>query len=133
MVDGRTFAVLWYSADLRSWTSEDNDGLNGPAGGLHCERDYRDRRRLRRRRLRRCGADQSMWVSTDGQHWRLDSASLPSGAASATLSSVVASGDTVVAGGYAATQAGDIPVVVVSTDGGGQWRQVVLRRRTASA
>jgi hypothetical protein len=33
----------------------------------------------------------------------------------------------VVAGGYAASRAGDIPVVVVSADGGGQWRQVVLQ------
>ena len=125
MVGGRTFAVLWYSADLRSWTSEDNDGLDGrlaastvnaitaTADGFVAVGSH--------------GADQSMWVSTDGQHWRLDSASLPAGAASATLSSVVASGANVVAGGYAATRAGDIPVVVVSTDGGGQWRQVVLQ------
>jgi hypothetical protein len=50
----------------------------------------------------------------------------PAGAASATLSSVAATGANVVAGGYAATRAGDIPVVVVSADGGGQWRQVML-------
>jgi hypothetical protein len=124
MVGGRTFAVLWYSADLRSWTSDDNDGLNGrlsastvnavtaTADGFVAVGSH--------------GADQSMWVSTDGQHWRLDYVSLPAGAASATLSSVVASGANVVAGGYAATRAGDIPVVVVSADGGGQWRQVVL-------
>jgi hypothetical protein len=53
--------------------------------------------------------------------------SLPVDGDSATLSSVVASGANVVAGGYAATRAGDIPVVVVSADGGGQWRQVVLQ------
>jgi hypothetical protein len=125
MVGARTFAVLWYSADLRSWTSEGNDGLDGrlaastanavtaTAAGFVAVGSH--------------GADQSMWVSPDGQHWRLDSASPPAGAASATLSSVAASGATVVAGGYAATRAGDIPVVVVSADGGGQWRQVVLQ------
>jgi hypothetical protein len=125
MVGGRTFAVLWYSADLRSWTSDFNDGLDGrlaastanaitaTADGFVAVGSH--------------GADQSMWVSPDGQHWRLDSVSLPAGVASATLSSVVASGANVVAGGYAATRAGDIPVVVVSADGGGQWRQVVLQ------
>jgi hypothetical protein len=125
MIGGRTFAVLWYSADLRGWTSDDNDGLDGrlaastanavtaTADGFVAVGSH--------------GADQAMWVSTDGLHWRLDSASPPAGAASATLGSVVASGATVLAGGYAATPAGDIPVVVASADGGGQWRQVVLQ------
>ena len=125
MVGGRTFAVLWYSADLRSWTSDFNDGLDGrlasstanaitaTADGFVAVGSH--------------GADQSIWVSTDGQHWSLDSVSPPACAASATLSSVVASGANVVAGGYAATRAGDIPVVVVSADGGGQWRQVMLQ------
>jgi hypothetical protein len=124
MVGGRTFAVLWYSADLRSWTSDFNDGLDGrlaastanaitaTADGFVAVGSH--------------GADQSIWVSPDGQHWSLDSVSLPAGAASATLSSVAATGANVVAGGYAATRAGDIPVVVVSADGGGQWRQVML-------
>jgi len=125
MVGRRTFAVLWYSADLRSWTSDDNGGLDGrllastanaitaTADGFVAVGSH--------------GADQAMWVSPDGQHWRLDSVSLPVDGDSATLSSVVASGANVVAGGYAATRAGDIPVVVVSADGGGQWRQVVLQ------
>ncbi len=51
----------------------------------------------------------------------------PAGAASATLRSVAATGTHVVAGGYAATADGDIPVVVVSVDDGGHWRQVVLK------
>jgi hypothetical protein len=33
----------------------------------------------------------------------------------------------VAAGGYAATRAGDVPVVVASADGGVHWRQVVLQ------
>ena len=125
MIGGRTFAVLWYSADLRSWTSDSNDGLDGRlaastanavtatdhgfvAVGSH-------------------GADQAMWVSSDGRHWQLDYVSTLDGAASATLNSVVAAGSTVVAGGYAATRSGDTPVVVVSADGGGHWRQVALQ------
>jgi hypothetical protein len=125
MVGGRTFAVLWYSADLRSWTADSNDGLDGrlaastvnavaaTSGGFVAVGSH--------------GADQSMWVSSDGRHWSLDYVSPPPGAASATLSSVAASATQVVAGGYAATRAGDIPVIVVSADGGAHWRQVVLQ------
>jgi hypothetical protein len=125
MVRGRTFAVLWYSADLRSWTADNNDGLDGrlqastanaiaaTSGGFVAVGSH--------------GAVQSMWTSSDGRDWRMDSVSPPAGAASATLRSVAASGTRVVAGGYAATRAGDIPVAVVSTDGGGQWRQIVLQ------
>ena len=51
---------------------------------------------------------------------------LPSGAHSATLSSVAASGSRVVAAGDAATPAGDVPAVVVSVDGGAQWRPIAL-------
>jgi hypothetical protein len=124
MVGGRTFAVLWYSADLRTWTSDNNDGLDGrleastvnavvaTAGGFVAVGSH--------------GAVQALWVSSDGRHWRMDSVSPPAGTASATLRSVAASGARVVAGGYAATRGGDVPVAVVSTDGGAQWRQVVL-------
>jgi hypothetical protein len=124
MVGGRTFAVLWYSADLRSWTADDNDGLDGrleastanavaaTADGFVAVGSH--------------GAVQSAWTSSDGRHWQLSSVSPPAGATSATLASVAAGGTRVVAGGYAATPAGDIPVAVVSTDGGGQWRQIVL-------
>ncbi len=125
MVAGRTFAVLWYSADLRSWTADNNDGLDGrlaastvnavaaTSGGFVAVGSH--------------GADQSMWVSSDGRRWNLNYVSPPPGAASATLSSVAASGTQVVAGGYAATGAGDIPVIVFSADGGVHWRQVVLQ------
>jgi hypothetical protein len=125
MIGGRTFAVLWYSADLRSWTADNNDGLDGrlaastvnavaaTSGGFVAVGSH--------------GADQSMWVSSDGRHWSLDYLSPPPEAASATLSSVAVSGTQVVAGGYATTRAGDIPVVAVSADGGAHWRQVVLQ------
>jgi hypothetical protein len=124
MTRGRTFAVLWYSADLQTWTADNNGGLDGrlaastanavvaTAGGFVAVGSH--------------GADQFMWVSSDGRHWDLDYVAVPAGAASATLRSVAATGTRVVAGGYAATRDGDIPVVVVSADGGG-WRQVVLK------
>jgi hypothetical protein len=125
MVGSRTFAVLWYSADLRSWTADSNDGLDGrleastanavaaTADGFVAVGSH--------------GAVQSMWISADGRHWAMDSVPTPAGAASATLRSVAASGTRVVAGGYAATPAGDIPVAVASTDDGGEWRQIVLQ------
>jgi len=124
MTGGRIFAVLWYSADLRHWTMESNGGLDGRltastvnavtattsgfvAVGSH-------------------GAGQAIWTSPDGRHWNPIGVNLPSGARSATLSFVAASGSRVVAAGYADTAAGDLPVVAVSVDGGAQWRQIVL-------
>ena len=35
MTGGRIFAVLWYSADLRSWTMDSNGGLDGRLIGVH--------------------------------------------------------------------------------------------------
>ncbi len=125
MIGGRAFAALWYSADLRSWTADDNGGLDGrlasstanavvaTAGGFIAVGSH--------------GADQSLWTSSDGRQWRLGYVPAPAGADSATLRSVAASGSRVVAAGYAATPDGDIPVVVASTDGGGHWRQIVLQ------
>ena len=125
MLGSRTFAVLWYSADLRSWTADNNDGLDGrleasTANAVAATTDGFVA-------VGSHGAVQSMWISSDGRHWRMDSVATPAGAASATLRSVAASGTRVVAGGYAATPAGDIPVAVASTDDGGEWRQIVLQ------
>jgi hypothetical protein len=124
MARGRTFAVLWYSADLQTWTADNNGGLDGrlaastanavvaTTGGFVAVGSH--------------GADQFMWVSSDGRNWDVDYVAVPAGAASATLRSVAATGTRVVAGGYAATPDGDIPVVVVSANGGRTWRQFVL-------
>ena len=51
---------------------------------------------------------------------------LPSGARSATLTSVAVSGSRWSRAGFADTRPGDIPVLVVSVDGGAQWRQIGL-------
>jgi len=74
------------------------------------------------------GAFQAVWTSSDGQRWDLRDLPEPPGARSATLRLVTTgtSGSLVVAGGYAATRAGDVPVIVASADGGASWRQVVL-------
>jgi hypothetical protein len=125
MAGGRIFAVLWYSADLRSWTMDSNGGLDGrltastvnavaaTAAGFVAVGSH--------------GAGQAIWTSPDGKNWNPIGVNLPPGARSATLSSVAASGTRVVAAGYADTPAGDIPVVVVSVDGGAQWRQIALQ------
>ena len=125
MIGGRTFAVLWYSADLRSWTADDNGGLDGrlasstanavaaTADGFVAVGSH--------------GADQSIWTSPDGRHWRL-------GYVSAAVrrdqrDPPFRRGQRKPRGGRGlrATPAGDIPVVVVSADGGGHWRQIVLQ------
>ena len=124
MIGGRSFATLWWSADLRIWVKGDNGGLDGrltastanavaasPAGfvavGSH-------------------GAFASIWTSSDGTHWVLINASAPSGGQSATLRQVVTSGNTIVATGFATTRAGNIPLAVTSTDGGAHWREITL-------
>jgi hypothetical protein len=124
MIDGRAFAVLWWSADLRMWVQGANGGLDGrltastanaaaaTATGFVAVGSH--------------GALAAIWTSPDGAHWNLSNVSPPSGARSATLRQVVASGNTIVATGFAATGAGDIPLAVVSTDGGAHWRSVIL-------
>jgi hypothetical protein len=120
----RTFAAMWWSANLRDWTKGDNGRLNGgimpssvyavaavPAGfvavGTHGDRH-------------------AIWTSSDGRHWTVHDMRVPARATSAVLNQVTANGVHVVAAGYAVTRAGDIPIVVVSADGGRHWQQTVL-------
>ena len=124
MIGGRSFATLWWSADLRMWVKGDNGGLDGrltastanaaaaTATGFVAVGSH--------------GDFASIWISSDGAHWVLINVSAPSGARSATLGQVVTSGNTIVATGFAATTAGHVPLVVTSTDGGAHWREVAL-------
>jgi hypothetical protein len=124
MIGGRSFATLWWSADLRMWVKGDNGGLDGrltestanavaaTATGFVAVGSH--------------GAFGSIWTSSDGAQWVLINVTAPSGARSATLRQVVTSGNTIVATGFAATKAGDIPLAVTSTDGGAHWREVTL-------
>jgi hypothetical protein len=124
MTGGRIFAVLWYSADLRSWNSDSNGGLDGRlvASTVNAVASTADGFIA----VGSHGAVEAIWISPDGRQWNLRNMNPPTGAHSATLSAVAASGDRVVAAGYAVTSAGDIPVVVASVDGGVQWQQIVL-------
>ena len=122
--DGRTFAALWWSADLRNWTPGSNGGLDGRleasavyavgatttgfiAAGTH-------------------GGCHTIWTSADGKNWGVYDVPKPAGATDALLQQVAVNGGLVVTAGYAVEKAGDIPLVVVSTDGGRQWRQILL-------
>jgi len=121
---GRVFAAMWWSADLRSWIAGKNGGLDGrlesstvyavaavPAGfiaaGTH-------------------GDCHSVWTSADGRMWQVHDVLVPPGATSAMLDMLAVNGSRVVAAGYAVLKSGDIPIVVVSADGGRHWRQIVL-------
>ena len=129
----RVFAAMWPSADSRSWTQGDNDAggiLDGSkqhsavdavavtpggfvAAGTH-------------------GSGGAIWTSADaGKTWtfidyrpdHVPNTGIPDGA----LTVVAASGRRIVAAGYAvAASGGDIPVVVVSTDGGQHWNAPVV-------
>jgi len=125
--DGRTFAALWWSADLRTLTAASNGGLDGRlaastanavtttgdgfvAVGAH-------------------GKSPAVWTSRDGRNWDLTDLPVPAGARDATLGLVTpgrARGSRVVAAGYAVSRMGDMPVIVASADGGNSWHEIVL-------
>jgi len=121
---GRTFAALWWSGDLRNWVTGSNGGLDGRlessavyavgatttgfvAAGAH-------------------GGGHTIWTSADGKTWSIYDVPKPPGATNALLSQVAVNGSRVVTAGYVVGKAGDIPVVVVSTDGGTHWQQILL-------
>jgi len=121
---GRTFAAMWWSADLQNWVLGNNGGLNGRlksstvyavtatssgfvAVGTHA-------------------TNHATWTSPDGRDWSIHDLTLPPGASEATLRMVAVNGGSVAAAGYAVTNAGDIPIVAVSSDGGRHWQQFVL-------
>jgi len=124
MSNGRTFAAMWWSGDLRNWTGGSNGGLDGRlkssavyavgatatgfvAAGTH-------------------GGCHTIWTSADGKNWSVYDVPKPPGATDALLQQVAVNGTRVVTAGYVVGKAGDAPVVVVSADGGKTWRQILL-------
>ena len=122
--NGRTFAAMWWSGDLRNWTGGSNGGLDGRlessavyavgatatgfvAAGTH-------------------GGCHTIWTSADGKNWSVYDVPKPPGATDALLQQVAVNGTRVVTAGYVVDKAGDAPVVVVSADGGKTWRQILL-------
>lgn len=121
---GRMFAAMWWSADLRNWVTGSNGGLDGrleasaayavaavPSGfvaaGTH-------------------GNCHAVWTSADGRRWQVHDVLVPPGATSAILDLLAVNGSKVVAAGYAVMKTGNVPIVVISVDGGRHWRQIVL-------
>jgi hypothetical protein len=122
--NGRTFAAMWWSGDLRNWTGGSNGGLDGRlessvvyavgatatgfvAAGTH-------------------GGCHTIWTSADGKNWSVYDVPRPPGTTDALLQQVAVNGTRVVTAGYVVDKAGDAPVVVVSADGGKTWRQILL-------
>jgi hypothetical protein len=124
MSNGRTFAAMWWSGDLRNWTGGSNGGLDGRlessavyavgatatgfvAAGTH-------------------GGSHTIWTSADGKNWSVYDVPMPAGVTAALLQQVAVNGSRVVTAGYLVDKGGDAPVVVVSADGGKTWRQIML-------
>jgi serine/threonine protein kinase len=120
---GRTFAAMWWSTDLQNWVLGNNGHLDGRlksstvyavtatssgfvAVGTHA-------------------TSHATWASPDGRNWSVHDMTLPAGASEATLRMVAVNGGSVAAAGYAVTEAGDIPIALVSGDGR-HWQQFVL-------
>jgi hypothetical protein len=68
----------------------------------------------------------TIWTSANGRMWQVHDVLVPPGASYAMLSMLAVNGSRIVAGGYAVLKTGNIPIVVVSVDGGKHWRQIVL-------
>jgi hypothetical protein len=117
----QAYASLWWSADLKNWVNGGSSGYTNSfaaaavavGGGFVAVGSQAD-----------C---HTVWTSADGRHWNVHDLTKPPGAQTATLRSVAADqGGRFVAAGFAANGAGDIPIVVASTDGGAHLDQVVL-------
>ena len=121
---GRVFATMWWSANLRDWVMGSNGGLDGrlkssaayavaaTAAGFVAVGSH--------------GTSHAIWTSADGRNWTISDVPEPAGASTAMLRMVAVNGSHVAAAGYAVTKAGEVPVVVVSADGGQHWSQIVL-------
>lgn len=127
MSPGRISAAMWSSADLRLWTQDNND-----RGGLLDGSK-------RKSRVNAVAAipggfvavgthtpGGAIWTSADGgRQWTMID-SPATGVASGALDIVTVEGKRIVTAGYTVTAGGrDVPVVVVSTDGGLHWNPPV--------
>jgi hypothetical protein len=114
-------AALWWSADLKNWA----DGEIGGSAGSYAAAAVAVGTGFVAAGSENNG--HTIWTSPDGRNWTAHDLAKPSGATTATLTSIaVSQSGRFVAAGYATTGTGDIPVVVTSADGGADVTQVVL-------
>jgi hypothetical protein len=129
---GRPVAALWWSADLATWAPQgswtgavpdgDSSALLAVAAG-----------RTGFAAVGALGTHPAVWLSRDGQEWRMRPLALPAGAGSAVLQRVAVQGRRITALGVQARSSGPVPFGAVSVDGGGTWREISLPRPGGSA
>lgn len=120
----RTFAAMWWSADLRNWIRGDNGHLDGRLSPSQANAVTATAVGWVAVGTR--GHCHTIWTTADGRHWTPRDVLVPKGASTAFLRMVTVNGTRAVAAGDAVTPAGDIPIVVVSEDSGQHWHQIVL-------
>lgn len=128
---GRRFAAIWWSPDLRHWARaglNETAGLNGTAGSRTVTDIYGVTAAATGFvAVGWNGGAPAIWTSGAGVSWQEQAFSRPESGPVAKLIYAAANGDNVVAVGNASLQGGgDAPFAIVSSDGGRNWRQVLL-------
>jgi hypothetical protein len=119
--NGQARVALWWSADLKNWV---NGETGGGAGSFAAAAVPVGTGFVAAGSENNCHA---IWTSPDGRTWTAHDLAKPSGATTASLTSIsVNQSGRFVAAGYATESAGDLPIVVTSGDGGANVTQVVL-------
>jgi hypothetical protein len=119
-------AAAWFSSGLTGWVSARDAGqgdLDGPsprqmlavtaAGTGFVAAGY-------------AGSAPAVWVSQDGSTWRLSALPVPTGAVSAALTAVTASGHRLAATGTATTRSGTEAFAATSVNSGRTWHETLL-------
>jgi hypothetical protein len=123
---GRPAAAAWYSAGLTTWTRASVTGTAGQMLAVTADRSGFVA-------VGSAGNTPAVWTARTGSAWQPVGLPLPAGTASGMLTKVTATGERVVAVGNATRPAGaghaagPVPFAAVSSDGGGHWRETVLR------
>jgi hypothetical protein len=123
--DGRQFAAMWWSPDLSHWTGANNGGLDGrltssdangvtaTASGFVAVGSH--------------GGSPMIWTSGAGLSWTALDFGSPVNGSPATLLFVAANGGRIVAAGNVTlAHGGDAPFVMVSSNDGRNWQQILL-------
>ena len=121
---GTSAAAAWFSADLTTWARAP---LTGAGGGGQVLAVTAVRSGFVAAGA--AGSAPAVWTSPGGSAWRPRTLPRPAGTVSAALTRVTATGERVVAVGYAyrgAAAGPAVPFAAVSADGGRTWRESVL-------